>query len=103
MGYKTEFNWILKLDEEQGFPKKIEINKSYLFEKLEERIYPRGIPIDLVDKNFTPFAKVLIEDIIISKNKTRGNFKVIYKYGPIEKRVLQKIIDKTLSKNRGYE
>jgi hypothetical protein len=96
MGYKTEFNWILKLSDEQGMPKKIEVNKSYLFEKPEERIYPRGMPIDLVNNEFSPIAKIIIEDVMISKDKTRGNFRIIYKYGIIEKKILQKIISKTL-------
>ena len=65
MGYKTEFNWVLKLTSEQGFPKKIEVGKNYLFEKSEERIYPRGIPIDLVDKEWMPHAKVIIDDLVI--------------------------------------
>jgi hypothetical protein len=97
MGYKTEFNWVLKLNSEQGVPKKIELDKNYLFEKQEERVYPRGIPIDLVDQDWTPHARVIVEDIVISKNKTRGNFRVIYKYGSIEKKVLEKIIKKTMN------
>lgn len=96
MGYKTEFNFVLKLTNEQGFPKNIEIDKNYLFEKNGERLYPRGIPIDLIDEKWTPYAKVVIEDMVISKNKTRGNFKVIYKYGPVERRILGKIIKKTI-------
>ncbi len=96
MGYKIEFNWILKLNSDQGFPKKIEVNKNYLFEKQEERLYPRGMPIDLVNNDFVPHAKVIIDDLVISNNKTRGNFKVIYKYGPVERNILQRIIKKTM-------
>lgn len=96
MGYKTEFNFVLKLKEEQGFPKKLELGKNYLFEKLNERIYPRGIPIDLIDKDWRPHAKVIVEDVVISQNKTRGNFKVIYLYNKKEKDVLYNIYKKAL-------
>lgn len=96
MGYKAEFNFVLKLTQEQGYPKKLELSKNYLFEKLEERIFPRGIPIDLVDKNWQPVAKVIVEDIVISENKTRGNFKVIYLYNKQERTTLYNIYKKVL-------
>ena len=96
MGYKAEFNFVLKLKPEQGYPKKLELGKNYLFEKTDERIYPRGIPIDLVDKDWHPQAKVVVEDVVISENKTRGNFKVIYLYNKQEKTTLYNIYKKAL-------
>lgn len=96
MGYKAEFNFVLKLKPEQGFPKKLELEKNYLFEKLEERIFPRGVPIDLIDNTWHPVAKVVVEDMVISQNKTRGNFRVIYIYDKHEKALLYNIYKKTI-------
>ena len=94
MGYQTEFNYILVLKED--FPKKIEVEKNYLFEKKGQRVYPRGLPIDLCDKDWMPHAKIIIDDITINEFGTRGSYRVIYKYNAIEKRVLASITKKTL-------
>jgi len=94
MGYKTEFNWVLVLKED--FPKKIIVGKNYLFEKSGQRVYPRGIPIDLCDKDWQPQAKIIIDDITLNEFYTRGSFRVIYKYGALEKKVLWNIIKATL-------
>jgi len=82
MGYKIEFNWVLKLRPEYGLPKKLEKGKVYNFKKPEERIYPLHIPIGLCDynalKNPEKFlAKVEILEFKVSKNKTEGKFKII--------------------------
>ena len=79
MGYKIEFNWVLKLKPEYGLPKKIEKGKVYNFQKPEERIYPLHIPIGLCDyKNPDKFlAKVEILEFKVSKNKTEGKFKIL--------------------------
>ena len=79
MGYKIEFNWVLKLRPEYGLPKKLEVGKVYNFKKPEERIYPLHIPIEMCDyrnpENF--LAKVEILEFKVSKNKTEGKFKII--------------------------
>lgn len=92
MGYKTEFNWVLKLKSEQGFPKKLCTGKKYSFEKDENRIYPIGIPIDLADNNWKTHGKVIIEQIAVSKGKTKGNFRIVYIYDNNEKQVMSKIL-----------
>ena len=79
MGYKIEFNWVLKLKPENGLPKKLEKGKIYNFKKPEERIYPLHIPIGLCDyKSPSQFlAKVEILEFRVSKNKTEGKFKIL--------------------------
>ena len=79
MGYKIEFNWVLKLRPEYGLPKKLEKGKIYNFKKPEERIYPLHIPIDFCDyRNPDKFlAKVEVLEFKVSKNKTEGKFKIL--------------------------
>ena len=40
MGYKTEFNWVLKLRSENGFPDDLVVGKEYEFVKEGYRVYP---------------------------------------------------------------
>ena len=79
MGYKIEFNWVLKLKPEYGLPQKLEKGKVYNFKKPEERIYPLHIPIGLCNyKDPNQFlAKVGIIEFKVSKNKTEGKFKIL--------------------------
>ena len=100
MGYKTEFNWVLALSPQQGLPRKPEIGKNYLFEKQGERIYPLGWPIDLLDKDWKPHGKVIVEDVIKEEGKTRGSFRIVYIYDRKERRVLWNIIKKTLLEHK---
>jgi len=76
MGYNIKFNWILQLSEKQGFPKKLVKNKTYPFRKGLKRIYPIDIPIDLMNKERKICGKVIIKEITIRKDKTKGKFKV---------------------------
>jgi len=77
MGYKVEFNWVLKLRPEYGLPKKLEKGKIYSFKKPEERVYPLHIPIELKDNSDKMLAKVEVLEFKVSKNKTEGKFKII--------------------------
>jgi len=78
MGYKIEFNWVLKLKPEYGLPKKLEKGKIYNFKKPEERIYPIKIPIGLCSyKSDKILAKIIVTEFKVSENKTEGKFTVI--------------------------
>jgi hypothetical protein len=78
MGYKIEFNWVLKLEKNQKVPP-LKIGKVYNFKKQEERIYPLHIPIGLChDKSrYDILAKIEILEFKVSKNKTEGKYKII--------------------------
>jgi len=78
MGYKIEFNWVLKLKPENGMPKKLEIGKVYDFKKPEERIYPIKTPIGLGGyKSDQILATIEVTEFKVSKNKTEGKFKIL--------------------------
>ena len=78
MGYKIEFNWVLRLKPEYGLPKKLEKGKIYEFRKPEERIYPINMPIGLCDyKSDEILASIIITEFKVSKNKTEGKFKIL--------------------------
>jgi len=78
MGYKIEFNWVLKLKPEYGLPKKLEKDKICSFRKLEERIYPINMPIGLYDyKSDKILATIIVTEFKVSKNKTEGKFKIL--------------------------
>lgn len=78
MGYKIEFNWVLKLKPQYGSPEKLEIGKVYEFQKPEERIYPLNMPIGLCNyKSDEIIAKIIVTEFKVSKNKTEGRFKIL--------------------------
>ena len=90
MGFKTEFNWVLKLGEDQGLAASLEKGKAYSFTKQGNRIYPIGIPIDLVDKNWNVKAKVIVEEFTNSENMTTGIYRIVKIYSEKEKELLGK-------------
>jgi|APSaa5957512576_1039674.scaffolds.fasta_scaffold236456_1 hypothetical protein len=91
MGFKTEFNWALKLKPEQGLDEnKIEIDKIYSFNKDEYRIYPVDMPIDLLNKNWEAIGRVIIVESTNKENKTIGKYKVLKIYETEEKELLSK-------------
>lgn len=96
MGFKSEFNWVLKIKESQGFPEKMEIGKIYDFRKDDKRVYPVGMPIDLIDNSWQTHAKVIIEESTILKNTTKGKFKVVYVYNNEERKILNNILKKAV-------
>jgi len=89
MGFKTEFNWILKLKPEQGFPEVLEVNKEYNFLKDGYRVYPLDIPIDLVNENWEAVAKAVIVECTLGNGKTKGIFKIVKIYEGKEKEVMK--------------
>ncbi len=86
MGFKTEFNWALKLKQEQGLDEKnIEIDGIYNFSKNEYRDYPINMPIDLINNEWVAVAKILIIESKKANEKTEGKYKVIKIYKGNEK------------------
>jgi len=69
MENKIEFNWILKLNEEQ-IPLTLKEGNLEKFAKKEIREYPMGKNIFLVNQDWTPIAYVRIEKL--NKNWVRG-------------------------------
>ena len=89
MGFKTEFNWALKLKPENGLDEsKLEIGKVYDFSKNGYRTYPVDIPIDLINQNWEAVAKVIVIEFKNYKGKTYGKYKVLKIYEGKEKEVL---------------
>ncbi len=91
MGFKTEFNWILKLKPEQGLNEhKLVDGQTYSFSKEEYRVYPMGIPIDLINSNWEALAKVEIVSSTTASGKTLGQYKVLRLFSPEEKELATK-------------
>jgi len=91
MGFKTEFNWVLKLKPEQGLrEEELELGKEYRFYKNEYRVYPLDIPIDLLNEDWEAVAKIIIIEVSNFEGKTTGKYKVIKIYSGQEKEILSK-------------
>ncbi len=78
MGYEIEFNWILKIDTAEDLSQELLKAGSVLdFHKSGRRIYPIGIPIELVNEKWDVIAEVVILETTIGHDKTNGRFKVL--------------------------
>lgn len=101
MGFKTEFNWILKLKPEQGLDESVlESGNVYDFWKNEYRIYPIDIPIDLVNKDWEAIAKVVVLEFKNFENKTHGRYKVIKIYNEGDRSFLSKYWQDSVNYNK---
>ncbi len=90
MGFKTEFNWILKLTIRQGIDKNIlEENKTYEFYKKEHIVYPLDLPIELVDEDWIAIGQVIILEYTVGGGHTNGKYKVLEIYPKDKRRCLQ--------------
>jgi len=97
MGFITEFNWALKLAEVG----EVEPRKVYNFRKKDMRVYPINIPIDLINHKWEPIAKVIIKETTVKDNETSGKYLVVKVYEGIEKQVLTKYWQETVSIIKG--
>ncbi len=77
MGYKTEFNWVLKLKKEQELPENLKEGATCQFQKRETRIYPIKIPIFLADSSWNVCASVIIKEFTVKDDTTSGIFDCI--------------------------
>lgn len=94
MGAVFEFNWLLKLTNDQI--QELSEGSVYPFKKKEMRIYPIGIPIDLVNENWEAVARCIILSINIQNNCTNGTYKILKVYGATEKDIFTKSWRETL-------
>ena len=78
MGFVCEFNWILKLsniDESE-----MVVSHTYPFKKSEVRVFPIGLPIDLVNKNWEAVASCVINEITMTAETTTGTYTILEIY-----------------------
>jgi len=68
--------------------KNLEVGKIYKFSKKEYRVYPVGLPIDLLNRNWEAVAKVVIIEFKNTDGRTEGKYKVVKIYEGKEKEVL---------------
>lgn len=91
MGYKIEFNWVLKLKPKQGLDEKnLKQGATYEFFKEDYRVYPVGIPIDLINENWEVVGRVVISEFQNVKGKTLGKYEVIKIYDKKERELITK-------------
>ena len=89
MGFKTEFNWALKLTPDQGLDEiGLKAGLVCSFCKDDSRTYPVGMPIDLLNESWLPLAKVIILETTNHGSKTSGKYRIVKVYEGDEKRVL---------------
>jgi hypothetical protein len=86
MGHKVEFNWVLKLKPENGLEEKV-LREGVIFNftKNEHRVYPVGVPIDLLNKDWEALARIIVLEFTNKENKTTGKYKVLRIYSGEEK------------------
>ncbi len=86
MGFQYEFNWILKISDLDELH--LQSNHQYPFVKKGARIYPLGMPIDLINGNWEAVARSIIDQITITPNETLGEYKVIEIYDTQKRKML---------------
>ncbi|MFA5381699.1 MAG: DUF2584 family protein [Candidatus Micrarchaeia archaeon] len=90
MGFKTEFNWILKLTKQQGLDEStLAENRIYEFFKKDHRVYPLDTPIELVDEDWISIGLVTILEYTVGGGHTNGKYKVLEIYPKEKRRSLQ--------------
>ncbi|OGK22091.1 hypothetical protein A2866_04545 [Candidatus Roizmanbacteria bacterium RIFCSPHIGHO2_01_FULL_39_8] len=87
MGFKVEFNSILRTDEFQS----IEVGKEYSFQKEGSRIYFDDIPIWLLKNDWTALAEIKITSQERKDSKVEGTFKVNYLYLGKEQKMMTRM------------
>ncbi|MCK5107604.1 MAG: hypothetical protein KAQ83_02675 [Nanoarchaeota archaeon] len=94
MAAELILNDTLQITYAQGFPKDLELNKEYSFEKEKRRLY-RLPPVRVflahnVDGVWDYRGEALITEMTINstENKTTGNFKVVKIYSEEHRKVM---------------
>lgn len=91
MGFKIEFNYVLKLKPENGLVEEnLKEGDIYNFVKNDYRIYPLDQPIDLINRNWEVLAWVIVIEVFCADNKTLGKYQVEKIYNKEEKFFLTK-------------
>jgi hypothetical protein len=84
MSYLVRFNWVLKIDP----PKQLAIGETYSFSKSGSRIFPIGVPIDLITLKRKAIAKIKVVNFAQDGQQTTGQFIVIKLYESEEQEFL---------------
>ncbi len=87
MGFKVEFNSIVRID----IPEDLETGKEYTFENQGSRVYFDDIPIWLLKKDWIAVGEIQIIRQERESGNTKGTFKVLYLYSPDESEALTKM------------
>ncbi len=87
MGFKIEFNSILRID----FSEPLNTEQEYIFENEGSRVYFDDIPIWLVKKDWTALAEITITRQARRNNKVTGTFKVNHIYTAEESKTVTEI------------
>lgn len=91
MGFIMEFNWVLKLSQENGLEQdRLTVGRKYPYRKSGFRIYPVNMPIDLVNGRWEAVAKVKVCSFSFDGLNTTGEFEIIRIYDGTEKDALTK-------------
>ncbi|MDH4229645.1 MAG: DUF2584 family protein [Nitrospirota bacterium] len=84
MGQPVEMNTVLKLSSGQGMPAEPVVGEVYVFRKSGPRIYPIGVPVELIGDDWQTVGKAVIDEFTISLEETRGRFRVVKRFSPEE-------------------
>ena len=87
MGFKVEFNSIVRID----IPEKIEIGKEYEFENSGSRVYFDDIPIWLLKKDWTAVGEIQITHQERNGGNIKGTYKILHLYSPEESESLSRM------------
>ncbi|MFQ5509328.1 MAG: DUF2584 family protein [Leptospirillia bacterium] len=77
MGQPVEMNTVLKLSAGQGLPEEPTVGETYAFAKSGARIYPLGVPVELIGDDWKTLGKAVIDRFTVSLEETRGEFRVV--------------------------
>lgn len=103
MGFIIEFNWALKLKPKQGLNEdSLETGKVYNFSKEKHRLYPIGVPIDLVNERWECLGKIIITELLNNTEGCKGKYRILRLYSSQEKTIFtsnwKETIDFTVKK-----
>jgi hypothetical protein len=80
MGQPVEMNTVLKLSPEQGLPEAPREGETYTFRKSGPRIYPLGVPVELIGPDWKTRGKAVIDAFTVSLEETSGRFRVVKRF-----------------------
>lgn len=84
MSFPVKFNWVLQIEP----PAHVEVGQSYDFTKPENRVFPIGTLIDLIDNDRQAIAKIRVTRVTHEDKNTTGSFTVVKIYQSPEKEIL---------------
>lgn len=91
MGVPVEMNTVLKLSPEQGLPEDPVAGEAYAFRKSGPRIYPLGVPVELIGPDWKTRGKAVIDAFTVSLEETRGRFRVVQVFRPDEAEAFNRV------------